>query len=99
MKRCITTKKELIEYIENTFPDHGLTITLSKKFNFNNYLNIVLFSSIFSSLITLLITYLFLNTPNNFTEFLKLGVLLFIPATISSIAVKFFEFRYKYQVK
>ena len=42
MKRRSITKKELIEHIENTFPDEGLSIVLSNKFNFYTWLNIVL---------------------------------------------------------
>ena len=97
MKRRSITKKELIEHIENTFPDEGLSIALSNKFNFYTWLNIVFFSSILSSTFTLLITDLLFNVPSNFIELLKVGTFLFIPATISSLIVKFFEFRYKYQ--
>ena len=99
MKRCITTKKELIEHIENYFPDKGLNIALSKKFNFHTWLNIVYLSSVLSTLLTVLISNLLFNTPSNFIEFLKFGVFLFIPAVLSALIVKFFEFRYKYQVK
>jgi hypothetical protein len=97
MKRRSITKKELIEHIENTFPDEGLSIALSNKFNFYTWLNIVFFSSILSSTFTLLITDLLFNVPSNFIELLKVGTFLFIPATIPSLIVKFFEFRYKYQ--
>ena len=99
MKRCITTKKELIEHIENNFPDEGLNIVLSNKFNFHTWLNIVFFSVVVSSIFILLMSNLLFHTPSDFLEFLKFGVFLFIPATISSFTVKFFEFRYKYQVK
>lgn len=87
MKKCITTKKELIEHIENNFPDTELTITLSKKFNFSNWLTIVLFSSIFVSGFT------FLIYKSNSLESL------FISAILSAMVVKFYEFKFDYQVK
>ncbi len=99
MKRRSITKKETLEYIENNFPDEGITVVVSNKFNFYTWLNIVFLSSILSTLLTLLIFDLFLHIPSNFIGFLRFVVLLFIPAILSALIVKFFEFRYKYQVK
>jgi hypothetical protein len=99
MKKRNLTKEETVDYINNNFPDEGITIVLSNKFNFYTWLNIVLLSSILSALLTLLICDLWLNVPNGFIGFLKFGVFLFIPSILSALIVKFFEFRYKYQVK
>ncbi len=99
MKKRNLTKEETVDYINNNFPDEGITIVLSNKFNFYTCLNIVLLSSIFSALLTLLICDLWLNVQNSFIGFLNFGVFLLISSILSALIVKFFEFRYKYQVK
>lgn len=99
MKRHIITKKEAIKYIENNFPDEGINIVIFNKFNFYTWLNIVFLSSILSTLLTMLIFDLLFYIPSNFIGFLKFVVFLFMPAILSALIVKFFEFRYKYQVK
>ena len=90
-KNCVTTKTELIRYIESNFPESGLRVELSKKFNLYNWLAITVISScisfiIWSSLIKIIGKTIELNS-----------ILLY--GIMTGVIIKLLEFYYRYQIK
>jgi hypothetical protein len=100
-KNCITTKTELIRYIESNFPESGLRVELSKKFNLYNWLAI----TVISSCISFVILGLFFEIIGRIIDlkqslgFYSTSFSILLYGVVTGVIIKLLEFYYRYQIK
>lgn len=100
-KNYITTKTELIRYIESNFPESGLRVELSKKFNLYNWLAII----VISSSVSFIIWGLFFEIIGRIIDlkqslgFYSTSFSILLHGIMTGIIIKLLEFYYRYQIK